>query len=89
MFFERSNIEGSFYKALVVKSVDTADLKSAAFVNSGRAGSIPAQGTKPKPRRQLFTRLFTSAANRVQSLARVAPHLLRHATAALWCGFAN
>ncbi len=32
-------------RARVVKLVDTADLKSAAFVNSGRAGSIPASGT--------------------------------------------
>ncbi len=31
--------------ARVVKLVDTADLKSAAFVNNGRAGSIPASGT--------------------------------------------
>ena len=30
----------------MVKLVDTADLKSAAFVNNGRAGSIPARGTK-------------------------------------------
>jgi len=28
-----------------VKLVDTADLKSAAFVNSGRTGSIPVSGT--------------------------------------------
>jgi hypothetical protein len=28
-----------------VKLVDTSDLKSAAFVNNGRAGSIPARGT--------------------------------------------
>ena len=32
--------------ASMVKLVDTADLKSAAFVHSGRAGSIPARGTK-------------------------------------------
>ena len=31
--------------APMVKLVDTADLKSAAFVNNGRAGSIPARGT--------------------------------------------
>ena len=31
--------------APVVKLVDTSDLKSAAFVNNGRAGSIPARGT--------------------------------------------
>ena len=31
--------------ARVVKLVDTADLKSAAFVNSGRTGSIPVSGT--------------------------------------------
>lgn len=31
--------------ARVVKSVDTADLKSAAYLNKGRAGSIPAPGT--------------------------------------------
>ena len=29
----------------MVKLVDTADLKSAAFLNKGRAGSIPARGT--------------------------------------------
>jgi hypothetical protein len=29
----------------VVELVDTADLKSAAFVNSGRTGSIPVSGT--------------------------------------------
>jgi hypothetical protein len=28
-----------------VKLVDTADLKSAAFVNNGRIGSIPISGT--------------------------------------------
>jgi hypothetical protein len=28
-----------------VKLVDTADLKSAAFVNNGRTGSIPVSGT--------------------------------------------
>jgi hypothetical protein len=33
--------------ARVVKLVDTADLKSAAYLNKGRAGSIPAPGTKP------------------------------------------
>jgi hypothetical protein len=33
--------------ARVVKLVDTADLKSAAFVNSGRTGSIPVSGTNP------------------------------------------
>jgi hypothetical protein len=32
--------------ARVVKLVDTADLKSAAYLNKGRAGSIPAPGTK-------------------------------------------
>ena len=32
-------------RARVVKLVDTSDLKSAAFVNNGRAGSIPASGT--------------------------------------------
>ena len=32
--------------AQVVKLVDTADLKSAAYLNKGRAGSIPALGTK-------------------------------------------
>ena len=31
--------------ARVVKLVDTADLKSAAYLNKGRAGSIPAPGT--------------------------------------------
>ena len=31
--------------AQVVKLVDTADLKSAAYLNKGRAGSIPALGT--------------------------------------------
>ena len=31
--------------ARVVKLVDTADLKSAAFVHSGRTGSIPVSGT--------------------------------------------
>ena len=31
--------------AQVVKLVDTADLKSAAYLNKGRAGSIPAPGT--------------------------------------------
>ena len=31
--------------ARVVELVDTADLKSAAFVNSGRTGSIPVSGT--------------------------------------------
>ena len=36
-----------FLIAPMVKLVDTADLKSAAFVNNGRAGSIPARGTKP------------------------------------------
>ena len=29
----------------MVKLVDTADLKSAAFVHSGRTGSIPVSGT--------------------------------------------
>ncbi len=29
----------------MVELVDTADLKSAAFVNSGRTGSIPVSGT--------------------------------------------
>jgi len=28
-----------------VKLVDTADLKSAAFLNKGRTGSIPVSGT--------------------------------------------
>ena len=32
--------------ASMVKLVDTADLKSAAFLNKGRAGSTPARGTK-------------------------------------------
>ena len=32
--------------ARVVKLVDTADLKSAAFLNKGRTGSIPVPGTK-------------------------------------------
>ena len=31
--------------ARVVKLVDTADLKSAAFLNKGRTGSIPVPGT--------------------------------------------
>lgn len=31
--------------APMVKLVDTADLKSAAFLNKGRAGSTPARGT--------------------------------------------
>ena len=29
-----------------MKLVDTADLKSAAFVNNGRTGSIPVSGTR-------------------------------------------
>ena len=36
--------------ARVVKLVDTADLKSAAYLNKGRAGSIPAPGTNTKSR---------------------------------------
>ena len=35
-----------FQVARVVKLVDTADLKSAAYLNKGRAGSIPAPGTR-------------------------------------------
>ena len=32
--------------APVVEWVDTADLKSAAFLNKERAGSMPARGTR-------------------------------------------
>jgi hypothetical protein len=34
-----------FLVASVVKLVDTADLKSAAFLHKGRTGSIPVRGT--------------------------------------------
>ena len=40
-----ASIDWSRSVARVVKLVDTADLKSAAYLNKGRAGSIPAPGT--------------------------------------------
>ena len=41
----KSLCSNAWKSARVVKLVDTSDLKSAAFVNNGRAGSIPASGT--------------------------------------------
>ena len=40
--------------ARVVKLVDTADLKSAAFLHKGRTGSIPVSGTNPSDWFYLF-----------------------------------